>query len=73
MAEPERLILPERWDALESCLAQRPRAAWRKAGYRLALRAVLVQQVAPLRALPAHLRAHAHESGLLRAQWLRVL
>jgi len=73
MAEPERPILSERRDALRSCLAQRPRDAWRKAGYRLTLRAVLVQQVAPPRALPAHRRAHADESGLLQAQWLRVL
>ena len=71
MAEPERLIFPQRRDALESCLAQRPWDAWQRAGHRLALRAV-VQQVAPLRALPAHLRAHAHEPGLLQAQWLRV-
>ena len=73
MAEPERLILPERRDALNSCLAQRPRDAWRKARYRLARRAVLLQQVAPLRALPAHLQAHADESALLQAQCLRVL
>jgi len=72
MAEPERLILPERRDALEPCLAQRPRDAWRKAGYRLAPQAVLVPQVAPLRALPGHLPAHADELRLLPGQWLRV-
>jgi hypothetical protein len=69
MAEPERLLLPERRNALESCLAQRPRDERQKAGYRLALQAVKVRQVAPLRALPAHLSAHADESESLQAPW----
>ena len=68
MAEPERLVLPERRDVQ----AQRPRDAWQKAVYRTVLRVVPVQEVAPLHLLLALLPAQADESELLPGQSLQV-
>ena len=44
----ERPVLPERRDVRESCRARRPRDAWQKAAYRLALRVVSVERVEQL-------------------------
>jgi len=68
MAEPERLVLPERRDVQ----AQRPRDAWQKAVYRTVLRVVPGQEVAPLHLLLALLPAQADESELLPGQSLQV-
>jgi hypothetical protein len=68
MAEPERLVLPERRDVQ----AQRPRDAWQRAVYRRVLRIVPVQRVAPLQLLLALLPAQADESELLPGQSLQV-
>jgi hypothetical protein len=64
----ERPVLPERRDVLESCRARRPRDAWQKAEYRLALRVVSVERVAPLQALLPLPQEQADESGLLQAR-----
>jgi hypothetical protein len=68
MAEPERLVLPERRDVQ----AQRPRDAWQRAVCRTVLRVVPVQEVAPLHLLLALLPTQADESELLPGQSLRV-
>jgi len=62
MAEPERLVLPERRDVRGQLL----RDAWQKAVCRTVLR------VAPLLALLALLQAQVDESELLPGPWLRV-
>ena len=67
--ELARPVLPELQDALESRLARQPQDERPKAESRLVPLAVQAQQVAPLW---APLLAHADESELAQAQWLRA-